>query len=387
MVFFRSKQSVTPFVSQKVVLHTHKMPFKQTIFTRNGSNPQAPTEEEVPTSLEGWDAVQAVGEGTAPFRAKSDDAAFIEAKLKSGAVPVAVKPDSVRSFFSRLHKYKKQSFRNWFYKARNKERVQGNGDGPAGDGDDFTVAAPTSGKAGVPGEVTVAAQSVVASFAGSKKRDYSTFVEEDDANSVITNSAFESAFTLPHFIAEWKTLDLDERLVVVVWMLSGAYKYWLKVVAKDVLRLRVAWPRSGSSAEALVRDYKEEKPGDKAIRLSALKYCMKAYQGKSGNLVKTDCFIKLPREVTDDEPRVKFSHMQSPTADLGKHFFCCNQNFFDRYMIIDLKCPTDKYEVEDNDEPAAFHFDEETDDELENDQLEEIRKIGMGARIITQMSP
>ena len=32
----------------------------------------------------------------------------------------------------------------------------------------------------------------------------------------------------------------------------------------------------GSSAEALVRDYKEEKLGDKAIQLAALKYCMKA---------------------------------------------------------------------------------------------------------------
>ena len=139
------------------------------------------------------------------------------------------------------------------------------------------MAAPTLGKAGVPKEVTLAALSTLASVAASKKRDYSTFVEEDDADSVITNSAFESTFTLPHFVAEWKTHDLDERLVVVVWMLSGAYKYWLKVVSKDVLRLCVAWPRSGSSAEALVRDYKEEKPGDKAIWLSALKYCMKAY--------------------------------------------------------------------------------------------------------------
>ena len=88
------------------------MPFKQTIFTRNGSNTKAPNEEELPTSLEEWDAVEAMGEGTTPFRAKSDDASFIQAKLQSGAIPVAVKPDSVRSFFSRLHKYKKQSFRN-----------------------------------------------------------------------------------------------------------------------------------------------------------------------------------------------------------------------------------------------------------------------------------
>ena len=186
------------------------------------------------------------------------------------------------------------------------------------------MVAPTSGKAAVPKEVTLAAPSSLASVAASRKQDYSTFVEEDDADSIITNSAFESAFTLPHFVAKWKTQDLDERLVVVLWMLSGAYKYWLKVVAKDVLQLHIAWPRLGSSAEALVRDYKEEKAGDKAIQLSALKYCMKAYQGKSGNLVKMDSYIKLPRAVTDNEPRVKFSHMQSPTADLGKHFFRCN---------------------------------------------------------------
>ena len=130
------------------------------------------------------------------------------------------------------------------------------------------------------------------------------------------------------------------------------------------------WLQSGSSAEALVRDYNEEKPSGKAIRLSALKYCMKAYQGNWQNLVKMDSYIKLPRAVTNNEPRVKFLHMQNPTADLGKHFFWCNQNLFDRYMIIDLKCPTDKYEVDDEVDPAAFHFDKETDDKLENNQVE-----------------
>ena len=71
------------------------------------------------------------------------------------------------------------------------------------------MAVPTLGKAGVPKEVTLAAPSALDSVAASKKRDYSTFVEEDDADSIITNSAFESAFTLPHFVAEWKTQDHD----------------------------------------------------------------------------------------------------------------------------------------------------------------------------------
>ena len=185
------------------------MPFKQTIFTRNGSNPQVPTKEEVSTSLESWDAVKAVGEGDTPFCAKSD-ATFIKVKLCSGAVLVAVKPDSVRSFFSRLHKYKKQFFRNWFYKVQNRECVKGNGDGLTNE--DLTMTALTLGKAGVPKEVTLAALSTLASVAASKKRDYSTFVEEHDADLVITNSAFESAFILPHIVAEWKTQDLDKGL-------------------------------------------------------------------------------------------------------------------------------------------------------------------------------
>ena len=41
-------------------------------------------------------------------------------------------------------------------------------------------------------------------------------MEEDDADSVLTNSALKFAFALSHFIAEWKTHDLDERLVVVI---------------------------------------------------------------------------------------------------------------------------------------------------------------------------
>ena len=41
-------------------------------------------------------------------------------------------------------------------------------------------------------------------------------------------------------------------------------------------------------------------------------------------------------------------------------------------MIIDLKCPTDKYEVENDIHPDAFHFDKETDDEIENNQVEQI---------------
>ena len=88
--------------------------------------------------------------------------------------------------------------------------------------------------------------------------------------------------------------------------------------------------------------------------------------------MKTDCYVKLPREVTNNEPHVKFSHMQSPAADLGKHFFCCNQNFFDYYMIIDLKCPTKKYYVDGNVDLATIHFDKESNDDFENDQVEEI---------------
>ena len=154
--------------------------------------------------------MEAMGEGTLPFHSKSKDASFIESKLHSGAIPVAVKPDSVQNFFSRLHKYKKQSFMNWFYKVQNRERVKGNKDGPTND--DFTMAAPTSGKAVVPKEVSLVAPSALASVAAFKKRDYSTFMEEDDADLVITNSAFESAFTLPHIVAEWKIQDLDKGL-------------------------------------------------------------------------------------------------------------------------------------------------------------------------------
>ena len=40
--------------------------------------------------------------------------------------------------------------------------------------------------------------------------------------------------------------------------------------------------------------------------------------------------------------------------------------------------------MEDDVDPAAFHFDKEMDNELENDQVEQIRKLGMGAQIITQ---
>ena len=149
-----------------------------------------PTKEELLTSLEGWDAVKAVGE---PFRVKSNNTVFIKLKLHSGAILVAVKLDSIRSSFSWLHKYKKQSFRNRFYKVRNRERVKGNGNGPTDD--DFTVAQPILGKAGVPKEVTLAALSAIASVAVSKKQNYSTFVEEDDADLIITNSAFEFAFT------------------------------------------------------------------------------------------------------------------------------------------------------------------------------------------------
>ena len=56
-------------------------------------------------------------------------------------------------------------------------------------------------------------------------------------------------------------------------------------------------------------------------------------------------------------------------------------------MIIDLNCLKGKYKVEDDVDPAAFHFDNKTNDELENDQVEQICKLGMGAQIITQMSP
>lgn len=167
-------------------------------------------------------------------------------------------------------------------------------------------------------------------------------------------------------------------------MLLGTNKYWLKVVNKSVLWLCVVWLLSGSFAEVLVIDYQEEKFRNEVIWLATLKYCMKTYQGKSGNLGKMDSFIKLPQEVMDKKAQVKFSQMQNPTANLKIYFFC----FFDQCMIIDLKYTTKKYEVEDDADLAAFHFDEEQlDDELENDQLEQIQKLRLDARIITQMSP
>ena len=56
-------------------------------------------------------------------------------------------------------------------------------------------------------------------------------------------------------------------------------------------------------------------------------------------------------------------------------------------MIIGLKCPTETYEIDDNIVLATFYFDKEQSDEsIEDSRLKEIRKLGLGAWIITQMS-
>ena len=72
----------------------------------------------IPTSPEGWLRVPDVAEGITTFRSNSDDARFVEGKLKSKVIPLSAPPGKVRAVFPSLHQYRKSSFQTWYYKTR-----------------------------------------------------------------------------------------------------------------------------------------------------------------------------------------------------------------------------------------------------------------------------
>ena len=90
------------------------------VFSRDATDDPYTTNAQalIPSTAEAWDNVQEVDEGTKSFRAKSNDAAFVEDRLKKNVVPLSAPPNKIRSVFPSLHKYKKSRFQTWHYKLR-----------------------------------------------------------------------------------------------------------------------------------------------------------------------------------------------------------------------------------------------------------------------------
>ena len=84
----------------------------------NNAATEANSNAIIPTSPEGWLRVPDVAEGTTTFRSNSDDARFVEGKLKSKAIPLSAPPGKVRAVYPSLHQYWKSSFQTWYYKVR-----------------------------------------------------------------------------------------------------------------------------------------------------------------------------------------------------------------------------------------------------------------------------
>ena len=92
---------------------------RQSILSRDGNNTiSIQQEDQLPSSSAAWNTIPSVGSGATSFKSKSEHASIITKYLKSGSIPLSVKPENVRCFFPFLHQYKRDSFRSWYYKVR-----------------------------------------------------------------------------------------------------------------------------------------------------------------------------------------------------------------------------------------------------------------------------
>ena len=85
-------------------------------------------EPELPKTMEEWEAVPKVPDGSVTFKNSLEHASKIKNMLEKGIIKLSVPPLAIRNFFPFLHQYKYTSFQGWMYRIRKSLRppaVQG----------------------------------------------------------------------------------------------------------------------------------------------------------------------------------------------------------------------------------------------------------------------
>ena len=148
---------------------------------------------------------------------------------------------------------------------------------------------------------------------------------------------------------------MEKWLVVIIWCLSGGYRWSLKLLPSlDALHLKVAWPRS-LTAKKVSSTYKEENPGDALLREQAIKEAIAEKMIREGKAIMVDMTISLECVVTEDEPDVSFTEHLGELQELGEQYEGVqNLEVYDRYLIIDMKLPSTSFKKKKQSNVAIF---------------------------------
>ena len=159
--------------------------------------------------------------------------------------------------------------------------------------------------------------------------------------------------TLPYGIGLWENGDLEQGLVVIVWMLSGGYHWNVTLnTSKDTLCLQNCWPKS-ATPDKLGSYYEGQHPGDSNARKTCINKILHGMTSRDGS-IKVDMFIPLHHVVTKDPPILNIRESIGDLRALGPQFKSMKKKHlvFDRFLVIDLKLPTDSAKKEE--QPQAI---------------------------------
>ena len=268
----------------------------------------------IPQTEEEWNAIPQVDEGTATFYNNSPEGNFVRGLLDERKIDLTVLPDKLRNLYPFLHRFKRTSFRNWWYRIRGESR---------------SIKAPSAAAqhllkkttaealqvAMPPPEVTVASLAPsyctaktsmsVASFfkpRNPKRPPVTPDAEGDEALEANDTTNYEIdpfdplSLKLPYRIAEWDDEELVRWNTVIIWMPSGGY-YWEYDQTRTIGYLRIGWPSTWSHKAFSTNFNKKASDKTKHNREHGIQVALKELKDTSETVVWSEMKIPMMQPV------------------------------------------------------------------------------------------
>ena len=135
---------------------------------------------------------------------------------------------------------------------------------------------------------------------------------------------------LPHQVSHWTNSKTEDRVVVVVWMLSGAHKWSCKLLPNpQTLDLMVWWPCMRTAKNIC-----------NCLHCGAHKRDFSASLANPKERKKEHVHISLDRQVVNEEPSCEPQEFNGTIRDLGPRHNQWEYCSFDRFLVIDMKIPS-----------------------------------------------
>ena len=339
----------------------------------------------IPKTEEEWNAVPPVDEGTSTFYNNSPEGNFVRGLLDERKIDLTILPDKLRNLYPFLHRFKRSSFRNWWYRIRGEARSGDAIKAPSAAAQRLSTKASAQAlQVAVPTpEVTVAsvAHSYRTTKSASAKSVASFFkprtpkrppvtpdaedeeaMEADDATDYEIDPFDPLSLKLPYRIAEWDDEELVRWNTVIVWMPSGGY-YWEYDQTPTMGYLRIGWPSTWSHKAFSTNFNKKASEKTKHNREHGIQVALKELKDTSETVVWSEMKIPMMQPVVQD-PDVRFLEALADGDKLGEQYFGCGTTFYDRYLTVDLRTPSCTFQERKKLKTAFFTMDSKDDDLL-----------------------